>query len=94
MVSCVRYTPVSASCCVPVHMDCVRRLRQRGNMRGSVCGGVAFERHEVLMAILREDLFVAFFTAARSSNLATLSNVCQVALSLYAHLGSHLLLQV
>ena len=54
----------------------------------------AFERHEVLMAILREDLFVAFFTAARSSNLATLSNVCQVALSLYAHLGSHLLLQV
>ena len=46
------------------------------------------------MAILREDLFVAFFTAARSSNLATLSNVCQVALSLYAHLGSHLLLQV
>ena len=46
------------------------------------------------MAILREDLFVAFFTAARSPNLATLSNVCQVALSLYAHLGSHLLLQV
>ena len=45
------------------------------------------------MAILREDLFIAFFTAARSANLATLSNVCQVALSLYAHLGGHLLLQ-
>lgn len=46
------------------------------------------------MAILREDLFVAFFSAARSPNLACLSGVCQVALSLYAHLGSHLLLQV
>ena len=46
------------------------------------------------MAILREDLFVAFFSAARSPNLACLSGVCQVALSLYAHLGRHLLLQV
>ena len=46
------------------------------------------------MAILREDLFVAFFSAARSPNLACLSGVCQVALTLYAHLGSHLLLQV
>lgn len=48
----------------------------------------------MLMAILREDLFVAFFSAARSPNLACLSGVCQVAFSLYAHLGSHLLLQV
>ena len=69
-------------------------LQEQHAERLRTLAGAAFERHEVLMAILREDLFVAFFTAARSSNLATLSNVCQVALSLYAHLGSHLLLQV
>lgn len=46
------------------------------------------------MVILREDLFVALCSAARSPNLACLSGVCQVALSLYAHLGSQLLLQV
>lgn len=59
----------------------------------SACSA-AFEKHEVLMAILREDLFVAFFSVARSPNLACLSGVCQVAFSLYVHLGSHLLLQV
>jgi uncharacterized SAM-binding protein YcdF (DUF218 family) len=46
------------------------------------------------MAMLREDLFQAFLIAARSANLAVLSGMCQLALSLYVYLGRHLLLQL
>mmetsp|Transcript_17390 Transcript_17390/g.52068 ORF Transcript_17390/g.52068 Transcript_17390/m.52068 type:complete len:1953 (-) Transcript_17390:228-6086(-) len=57
-------------------------------------GGPAFERHPALMAILQEDLFVALSLAARAPNLACLSGSCQVVLTLYCHLGKHLLLQL
>ncbi|KAK9828895.1 hypothetical protein WJX72_002652 [[Myrmecia] bisecta] len=56
-------------------------------------GTTAFARHETLMTALREELCPALFRAARTG-LAGLSGVAQVALSLYVHLGRHLLLQL
>lgn len=57
-------------------------------------GKSAFEHHEMMMSLIREDLFQAVFHLAKTSNLACLSGVTQVALALYVHLGHHLLLQL
>lgn len=57
-------------------------------------GKSAFEHHEMMMSLIREDLFQAVFHLAKTSNLACLSGVTQVALVLYVHLGRHLLLQL
>ena len=47
-----------------------------------------------MMSLIREDLFQAIFHLAKTSNLACLSGVTQVALGLYVHLGKQLLLQL
>uniref|UniRef100_A0A061R742 Arf guanine-nucleotide exchange factor gnom-like isoform x1 n=1 Tax=Tetraselmis sp. GSL018 TaxID=582737 RepID=A0A061R742_9CHLO len=57
-------------------------------------GRSAFLQHEALMAILQNKLFEAMSRAARFGNLAALSSACNVALYLYAHLGSRVLLQL
>ena len=57
-------------------------------------GKSAFAQHEMMMSLIREDLFQAIFHLAKTSNLACLSGVTQVALGLYVHLGKQLLLQL
>ncbi|KAL0041048.1 hypothetical protein WJX77_003321 [Trebouxia sp. C0004] len=57
-------------------------------------GKSAFAQHDMMMALIREDLFQAVLHLAKTSNLACLSGVCQVALQLYVHLGKQLLLQL
>ncbi|CAL8465729.1 g5265 [Coccomyxa elongata] len=57
-------------------------------------GGSAFGRHDSLLQLLRQDVWGAIALAACRPNLATLSQACQVALSLYVHLGRRVLLQV
>ena len=47
-----------------------------------------------MLSLIREDLFQALLQLGRTSNLACLSGVTQVALQLYVHLGKHLLLQL
>lgn len=47
-----------------------------------------------MMTLIREDLFQAILQLGKTSNLACLSGVTQVALGLYVHLGKHLLLQL
>lgn len=46
------------------------------------------------MVLLREDLWQALFQAGAKPQLGTLAGGGQVALSLWANLGSHLLLQL
>ena len=46
------------------------------------------------MLLLREDLWGALFLAVRTGKLGTLAGAGQVALSLWSHLGPHLLLQL
>ena len=57
-------------------------------------GKSAFSQHDMMMSLIREDLFQAILHLAKTSNLACLSGVCQVALQLYVHLGKQLLLQL
>lgn len=57
-------------------------------------GKSAFAQHEMMMSLIREDLFQAVLHLAKTSNLACLSGVTQVALGLYVHLGPQLLLQL
>ncbi len=57
-------------------------------------GKSAFAQHDMMMSLIREDLFQAVLHLAKTSNLACLSGVCQVALQLYVHLGKQLLLQL
>ena len=57
-------------------------------------GKSAFAQHDIMMSLIREDLFQAVFHLAKTSNLACLSGVTQVALGLYVHLGKQLLLQL
>ncbi len=57
-------------------------------------GKSAFAQHDMMMSLIREDLFQAILHLAKTSNLACLSGVCQVALQLYVHLGKQLLLQL
>lgn len=46
------------------------------------------------MVLLREDLWQALFQAVKTMQLGALSGAGQIALSLWLHLGSHLLLQL
>ncbi len=46
-------------------------------------GGSAFCRHDSLLQLLRQDVWGAIALAACRSNLATLSQACQVAPSLF-----------
>ena len=57
-------------------------------------GKSAFAQHEMMMSLIREDLFQAVLHLAKTSDLACLSGVTQVALGLYVHLGPQLLLQL
>lgn len=57
-------------------------------------GKSAFAQHEMMVSLIREDLFQAVLHLAKTSNLACLSGVTQVALGLYVHLGPQLLLQL
>ena len=57
-------------------------------------GKSAFAQHDMMMSLIREDLFQAILHLAKTSNLACLSGVCQVSLQLYVHLGKQLLLQL
>eukprot|EP00884_Botryococcus_braunii_P022699 jgi/Botrbrau1/9112/Bobra.0305s0016.2 len=57
-------------------------------------GGPAFERHEAIMNLMREEVWRALMSAARSPNLAAVSGAAQVAVGLYVHLGRALLLQL
>ena len=57
-------------------------------------GKSAFAEHDMMMSLIREDLFQAIFHLAKTTNLACLSGVTQVALGLYVHLGKQLLLQL
>ena len=57
-------------------------------------GKSAFAEHDMMMTLIREDLFQAIFHLAKTTNLACLSGVTQVALGLYVHLGKQLLLQL
>ena len=57
-------------------------------------GKSAFAEHDMMMLLIREDLFQAIFHLAKTTNLACLSGVTQVALGLYVHLGKQLLLQL
>lgn len=57
-------------------------------------GGAAIAAHEPLIALLRQDLVKALFSAAKGASLACLSGICQVALALYVYLNRHLLLQL
>lgn len=57
-------------------------------------GGTAIAAHEPLIALLRQDLVKALFSAARGASLSCLSGICQVALALYAYLNRYLLLQL
>jgi brefeldin A-resistance guanine nucleotide exchange factor 1 len=57
-------------------------------------GGAAIAAHEPLIALLRQDLVKALFSAAKGASLACLSGICQVALALYAYLNRHFLLQL
>ena len=54
----------------------------------------AFAQHDMMMTLIREDLFQAILQLGKTSNLACLSGVTQVVLGLYVHLGKHLLLQL
>ena len=53
-----------------------------------------FAKHEDLMVMLREDLWQALLQAVRTLQLGALAGAGQVALSLWLHLGSQLLLQL
>lgn len=57
-------------------------------------GGQGLEKHAVLLGLVVEHMCQALFDAMRFNNLTALSGVCQASLSLYMHLGSHLLLQL
>ena len=56
--------------------------------------GPALEAHEPLIALARQDLVKALFSAAKGASLACLAGICQVALALYVYLNRHMLLQV
>ena len=54
----------------------------------------AFDEHPQLLRMIKEELCPGLLQAASGGQLGLLSGVCQVALSLYVHLGRHLLLHI